>query len=448
MLLERILSASNASIFRNIELSSMKAIFHPATQQEIREAIQYAKDQGISITAKGGGSSLSGAATGGGEDKIIISTNQLRKILEVNQEQKYAWVEPGLTPVDLNKLLSQRNIPLRYLVSPSSQNVATLGGMLSTDAGGSDAWIQGTTRDNLLAVEIMDYHGNQILVTNGDNQVSCTNKELEQQLNEAEFSLNDIAASHGTLGFVTKMQVMLKPIKSHTLFWATLHFEDLNACGVSIQEMINQQIPFTYAEAFVELNKQEMTLEVDPPMMIVELPVTHKAELDTLGNVTPVNTDRFDTLKKIRKVSSTIIPKSGRNFPLFEGYGIAVNQLPKLEDIVNELNEVLTSNGITPFFKIGHAPSKWYDDDQPRYGLIMHSREVRPEEKTGKDFVQIIDALIDFCNDHGVTPKPEHKWPYLQNKKGTRLIELASLFENKFNPFVLTHKTKDLAAFV
>ena len=106
MLLEQICTAANASIFRKIDYQSTKAIFHPTDIKEVKEAINYAKDHDIIIVVKGGGSSLSGAATGGHPEKVVISTNQYRNVLEINQKDKYAWVEPGITPVELNAILS------------------------------------------------------------------------------------------------------------------------------------------------------------------------------------------------------------------------------------------------------------------------------------------------------------------------------------------------------
>lgn len=442
MLLERILSASNASIFRNIDHTATKAVFHPRTLQEVRDAIHYANKHGLTITVKGGGTSLSGASTGGIQKKIIIVTNKLRNLLEVNQEQRYAWIEPGLTPVELNTLLEKKGIPLRYVVSPSSQNVATLGGMLATDAGGNDAWIRGTTRDNLLSVEIMDYHGNQILTTKED--VRCANKEVQRRLHEIGFGLDDIAASHGSLGFITKMQVILHSIASEACFWAKIKFDGLNDFGTAIKDMIQRKIPLSYTEAIVHLNKKEIDSEINTPLLIVEAPETQKSELEAFGDITPVSKDEFEELKKLRKALSKKIPKSGINFPLFEGYGVHADQLPNLVELMTEINEILRSYNTTPFIKFGHAPSKWYDQDKPCYGFIMHSREVRPE-KTGKELIEIISTLIDFCLARNITPKPEHKWPYLPGRKRDRLVELAMIFENTFNPFVHKLLTEDLA---
>jgi len=445
MQLETLCASANASIFRKMLHGSTKASFHPTNLHEVMDAVAYAKNHGVTITAKGGGSSLSGAATGGAQEKIIISTNKFRKLLEVDQKQKFAWVEPGLTPVELNAILEKKQVPLRYLVTPSSKNVATLGGMLATDAGGNDAWIRGTTRDNLLAVEIMDYHGNLIYLTHDD--VRCKNDELLQRLRGAEFELKDVAASHGTLGFITKMQVTLHPISAEAQFWATFNFDGLNNFGTAINEMIHKQIPFTYAEAIAQLNINEIDSDIHPPLLIIEASETQKQELEGYGEITHINKIQFEGFQKHRTALSKKTPKSGVNFPLFEGYGVPTDQLPQLAERVMEINELLKSYNITPFFKLGHAPSKWYDQDQPCYGFIMHSREVRPD-KTGNEIMEVITTIIDYCFSRGITPKPEHKWPYLQDKKRVRLIELAALFENKFNPCILTYEPEDLAAFI
>ena len=88
-------------------------------------------------------------------------------------------------------------------------------------------------------------------------------------------------------------------------------------------------------------------------------------------------------------------------------------------------------------------------NDKKIKGIIMHSREKRPEELTPKIVFDAIVDLVDACEELGVTPKPEHKWPYSKNTlKHKRLVELTDVLGKKFNPFLLDCKLEELADLV
>ena len=109
-----------------------------------------------------------------------------------------------------------------------------------------------------------------------------------------------------------------------------------------------------------------------------------------------------------------------------------------MQDCVDEINDLLRSHGLTPFAKYGHAPSKWYvGDNTPAYGIVLHSREIRPADKTGEEIFQAVTDIVALCKKLGVTPKPEHKWPYSDDVKNARLAELREVLGTGFNSFVL-----------
>ena len=79
----------------------------------------------------------------------------------------------------------------------------------------------------------------------------------------------------------------------------------------------------------------------------------------------------------------------------------------------------------------------------------MHSREKRPDDLTPKVVFDTIIALVNICEEMGVTPKPEHKWPYSKNTgKHKRLIELTKILGKQFNPFILDCSLEELADLV
>ncbi len=221
--LTRIVIGANASIFQKIDPKSNIEVFTPQNEDEIKEAITFARENKLSITVKGGGSGMSGACTGASRDKVVISTMGLKRIHELNFEKNYAIVDAGITPDELNEIIQNERENWKFFVAPSSRDIATLGGILGTDGGGNDAWLAGTMVDNVLAVELFDYNNNKINVektsddfdnlTIDDNllvKVTCDDKKIEKQLLEKKFSLMDIAGSHGVLGFISRIKVRIK----------------------------------------------------------------------------------------------------------------------------------------------------------------------------------------------------------------------------------------------
>ncbi|NWF95970.1 MAG: hypothetical protein HXY34_07475 [Candidatus Thorarchaeota archaeon] len=76
-------------------------------------------------------------------------------------------------------------------------------------------------------------------------------------------------------------------------------------------------------------------------------------------------------------------------------------------------------------------------DNSAAFGVILHSREIRPEQKSGKDIYRAVLDIVETCDRLGITPKPEHKWPYSDRTKNKRLQQLREILGGGFNDFVL-----------
>ncbi|MFX0108959.1 MAG: hypothetical protein ACFE7R_11790, partial [Candidatus Hodarchaeota archaeon] len=119
--------------------------------------------------------------------------------------------------------------------------------------------------------------------------------------------------------------------------------------------------------------------------------------------------------------------------------------LRNMQRTLNEIDQLLRSHDLVPFGKYGHAPSKWYlGNNSAAYGIIMHSREIRPEGKSGTELLQVVLDIVDKCDKLGVTPKPEHKWPFDDKDKSARLSELREVIGQGFNSFILDSECNDV----
>ncbi|MFW9923304.1 MAG: FAD-dependent oxidoreductase [Candidatus Thorarchaeota archaeon] len=461
--LNRVIIGSNASIFQKIDPDSNVEVFLPTNEEEIKEAITFAREKNLPITTKGGGSGLSGACTGASRDKIVISTMRLKKVHEINFEKGYAIVDPGITPDELNEKIQKEKSNWKFFVAPSSRDIATIGGIMSTDGGGNDTWNAGTILDNVLAVELIDYFNNKIIVeresgerNNLKAKVSCSNKILEEKLQKMNFSLIDIAGSHGVLGILSKITVEIKSKQeTNELCYTLVHADNLNAYGKVIFELIENNIPISYGEAIVEARHPDISGKTNPPMLIFEYTKEFDGKfkniIDNISNAkyTIIDKTTFEKMKDIRVKMAKRNPPEGYQIALFEGYGVYGNNLLRFEEIINTINGTLTKNGFYPFIKFGHAPSIWHVGNKRIKGIIMHSREKRPENLTGEMVFKAIMALVDTCDKLDITPKPEHKWPYSKNtEKYKRLVQLTDIIGKQFNPFLLDCTPEELANLV
>ncbi|MFX0108802.1 MAG: FAD-binding oxidoreductase, partial [Candidatus Hodarchaeota archaeon] len=136
MKLRDIAIGANASMYYKLDFKKIKGVYYPKTEADVLAAIAFARENGYEVTPKGGGSGLSGACTGGDKARIMMSSLQMTDVLNISKDQGYADVQPGASPDEINEVLEP--IGMKLYVAPSSRDIATVGGILSTDGGGND----------------------------------------------------------------------------------------------------------------------------------------------------------------------------------------------------------------------------------------------------------------------------------------------------------------------
>jgi FAD/FMN-containing dehydrogenase/Fe-S oxidoreductase len=140
----RRLYATDASAYREIPL----AVAIPKTEEDLALLIAFANDNNTSLIPRTAGTSLAGQVVGAG---IVVDVSKhFNRILEVNQEEGWALVEPGIVRDDLNLHLKQ----FGYFFAPetSTANRAMIGGMIGNNSCGSNSVVYGSTREHLLEV--------------------------------------------------------------------------------------------------------------------------------------------------------------------------------------------------------------------------------------------------------------------------------------------------------
>ncbi|MCG8605937.1 FAD-binding oxidoreductase, partial [bacterium] len=254
----RTLYSTDASIY---ELQPMGVVI-PKSVEDIQATVELADKHRIPITPRGGGTSLAGNAIGKGI--ILDCSKYLNRILEVNSEENWARIQPGVILDQLNGQLK----PHELLFAPdvATSNRANIGGMIGNNSSGAHSIVYGKTVDHVLELHVLLANGQQeslgalsqaewdssvgkdsflsTIYAKLDEIIRAHRDEIHKKFpkilrrvagyNLDEFVRRDhnnlaklIVGSEGTLAVVTEAKVRLKPLKKHSGL-AVVHFQDVS----------------------------------------------------------------------------------------------------------------------------------------------------------------------------------------------------------------------------
>jgi FAD/FMN-containing dehydrogenase/Fe-S oxidoreductase len=135
-----------------------QAVAVPRSMDAAAEAIAACREEGVSVTARGGGTSQAGQTVNSG--LIVDVSKHLNRILNLNIESRRAVVEPGIVLDDLNRQLKPHG--LWFPVDVSTASRATIGGMAANNSCGGRSLRYGTTRDNVVSIDALLADGAEV----------------------------------------------------------------------------------------------------------------------------------------------------------------------------------------------------------------------------------------------------------------------------------------------
>ncbi len=179
-----------------------EVMVEPDSAETIAKIMRYANEKRVPVTTRGTGTGLCGGCVplhGG----ILLSTARLNRILEIDSNNLTATVESGVILMDFQEVTEKMG--LLYAPDPGEKS-ATIGGNVSTNAGGMRAVKYGVTRDHVLGMEVVLPSG-EIVWLGGKVAKNSSGYSL----------LHLIIGSEGTLGIITKIIVKLLPLPRKVL---------------------------------------------------------------------------------------------------------------------------------------------------------------------------------------------------------------------------------------
>ena len=316
----RILYATDASAYREIPL----AVAIPKTLEDIKKLIQFATDNTTSLIPRTAGTSLAGQVVGNG---IIVDVSKnFNKILELNIEENWVRVQPGVIRDELNMFLKPHG--LFFGPETSTANRAMMGGMVGNNSCGSNSVVYRSTREHLLEIKAILSDGTDVefktvtneafhakcetdnlegkiyknirsILSNYDNQQEIrkqfpkksverrnTGYAIDMLLEKAPFvaGMPDfnfcelIAGSEGTLAFITEIKLNVVPLPLKETGLLCIHFnsidESLRANLIALKykpsasELIDHYI-LECTKGNIEQSKNRFFVQGDPGAILV-----------------------------------------------------------------------------------------------------------------------------------------------------------------------------------
>ena len=170
------------------------AVVLPATEAEVVAVVKFCHLHGIRMVPRGAGTSLSGGALPLA-DAVVVGMMRMNEILEINYEDRYAVVQPGVTNIAITQAVEDEKF--FYAPDPSSQLACMIGGNVSMNSGGAHCLKYGVTANNLLGLRLVTVEG-EVLEIGG------------KHMDAAGYDwLGLITGSEGQLGIVTEVTVRI-----------------------------------------------------------------------------------------------------------------------------------------------------------------------------------------------------------------------------------------------
>lgn len=178
-------------------------VLKPSSPEQVSAILKICNEYKIPVTPRGAGTGLTGGALphrGG----VVISTEKLDKILDIDERNLQVMTEPGVITEVLQQAVAEKG--LYYPPDPASKGSCFIGGNISENSGGPHAVKYGVVKDYVLNLEVVLPTG-EIIWTGANVLKNATGYNITQL----------IVGSEGTLGIVTKIVLKLIPLPKYNL---------------------------------------------------------------------------------------------------------------------------------------------------------------------------------------------------------------------------------------
>ena len=376
---------------------SASALVFPVSTEEVSAVAKFAWENKIPLTPRGAGTNLVGS-TVPHDGAIIIDFSLMNKVLELDKENFTAWVEPGIILEDFQKYVESQG--LFYPPDPGEKR-ASIGGNISTNAGGMRAVKYGVTRNYVMALELVKADGT-IITVGTKNRKDTTGLDIK----------DIVIGSEGTLAIITKCLLRLigKPEKSLSVL---VGFNSLKAGIQAVPQILKANLNPTAVE-FIE----RKVVKLGEDFLKIKFPVESEAyllltfdgsrqEIDSafakLGEVLKTSAEKILPLddselsQNVWKIRGCLV-KAVEAVSEQEPLDIVV-PISKIPDFVEFVNQLENESGMQ-MISFGHA-----GDGNVHLCVVRGKRD---EETWQNELHQNLEKLYSYAQKLGGLISGEH----------------------------------------
>ena len=396
--------ASTAALFTyeadalTLERRPPDAVVLPRSTDEVCALVRWARSKGIPVTPRGAGTGLAGGATteqGG----LSLSLNRMDKLLSVDEARMFAWVQPGL----VNLWLSQQLAPskLYFAPDPASQQVSTIGGNVSTNAGGPHCLKYGVTLNHVLGIVVVLADGTSVTLGG-------------EALDSPDFDLASVVTgSEGTCAIVSEVCVRLLPTPEgvKTLLFDFATVED--ACRTVSRVIASGIVPAameimdkhttTLVEEWLHIGLPTdaaavLLIEVDGPV------VTLQPQADRIASIAREQHARSERIAK--DADERALLWKGRK-SAFGAYGRAASGFTIMDGVVprTRLAEALANVYAFAAEKNLQAGNVFHAGDGNLHPHVLFDAS---DPQQHADALEVSHKILRMCIEYGGTISGEH----------------------------------------
>lgn len=404
-----------------IENQSPDAVVFPQSTEEVAQIVKTCALHKVPVIPFGTGTSLEGhvnAPAGG----ISVDVSQMNQILAVNSGDLDCVVQPGVTREDLNTHL--RDQGLFFPIDPGAN--ASLGGMASTRASGTNAVRYGTMKDNVIALEAVMPDG-QVIRTAQRAKKSSAGYDLTRLL----------VGSEGTLGLITEITLRLQGIPE-AISSARCSFPSVDAACQAVMMTIQYGIPVARIELLDALSVKaandysKLTLPETPLLLLEfhgsEAGVVEQAETfgqiaEEFGGSDFASTTSTEERSKLWQARHDMYWASLQLRPGASGISTDVCvPISRLAECVTAAQDKAADLGLV-------APTVGHVGDGNFHTLLLIDMENADEVAKAEEFVSWLNdmaiSMDGTCTgEHGIG---QGKRPYLVKELGTATTYMAAI---------------------
>ena len=409
-----------------------EVLIFPKSTEEVSAVMKYAYEHNIPVTARGSGTGLVGAsvAVKGG---IMLCTAKMNNILELDTENLTVTVEPGVLLMELAEYVENNN--LFYPPDPGEKS-ATIGGNISTNAGGMRAVRYGVTRDFVRELTVVLSNG-EVLTLGGKIVKNSSGYSL----------LNLVIGSEGTLCIITKavLKLLPKPNKSVSLL---VPFDSIDEALDCVPLIVKTD---TNPTAIEYMSKD--TILFSENYLSKKFPDTNH---DAYLLLTFDGTSDTEIEKNYSKIADICIENGAadayfidtdeRKKSVWSARGAFLEAIKASTDEMDECDVVVPRNKIAEYIKFTHALAKELGVRIPSFCHagdgnlhIYICRDGLSDEIWVDKLSLAFKKMYDKANEIGGQVSGEHgigfaKKEYLKSSLGDIAIELMRGIKSVFDP--------------